>query len=254
MMKCRLLFLLLWVGLVALSCDLFPSNSSDPDDSRGDSQPVDTLDSVVGCDEAEQAAAWLSGEPNAPWRLREQIRFDLRQIRSEWLDSVSAVAIEFLPFGEFSTIMVGVTEPTWSAIKDSTYSAWNALNDLYGLDSAGVELCLGHCWLTLHFAGCQNPSVLARAYDTLPGFAEAYSWGRVGDSPLLLLEQVGDSIVYMFRFADGDCPAGCYYNTYDIFVSIDGRITYHGHIPDRFVPPEPTFGWIRAAWDRYYPR
>jgi len=234
-------------GLLALACDFWSANPLPV------GSPIDTpVDTLVDCDEAEQIAVWFSGELTAPWRLRERVRDNLHAIRTGWQDSVLAVAIQFVPPWRISRVSAGVTGQTWAAIRDDLYDAWDSLNENYGFDSVRYHFCYSVCWLALYFEGCQNPVLLAEAYDTLPGFEYSYASTWFGDRPLLLLHETGSQMTYFFRDAWGDCPAGCIHSTFDIFTTIDNNIVYVGHFGDGQRLPEPWADWLAEAFDRYW--
>jgi len=206
----------------------------------------DTLDAVAGCDEAEQIAAVISGELNAPWELRERVRADLRAIRSGWIDSVPQVAIEFNR--AMSLMGVEVDSATLSAIKDGSYTAWDSLNELYMLDSIFTYHDTHPESFGMYFAGCQNPVPLALAYRDLNGFVDAQPlmfWAMGMD--LLFVNEVADTLVYFFCNDGGHPEYGGESLSFDIFSTIDENIEYHGHFGGDL--PEPWYSLMRDAWE-----
>jgi hypothetical protein len=249
----RIVLPLLITGLLVLACGSSPTYDSDvvpvPIDSNP--APIDSLDTLDGCDEAEQIAMTLSRELHAPWQLRERIRADLHRIRADWIDSVPQVAIEFWPSWPPSRLLVGVSADVYAEILNDDYRDWDSLNEIYGLDSIEFRSIHRFHWLRLQFDGCQNSERLAEAYDSLRGFAYAEPNFWVGDGPRLLALPVGNQMIYFFRNAWGDCPAGCTNSTHDVFSSTADTIVYHGHFSD--IPLEdPWQSLLDEAWNRYY--
>lgn len=104
-------------------------------------------------------------------------------------------------------------DPTWEAIRSGTYTAWDCLNDYFGLESMQLfSLIHGG---SLKLKGIYDTDSLVPLYEQLPGITNAGANYFGGDGPTLcgVIDSSGTHH-YFFDDRRGDCPAGC--GTYDI--------------------------------------
>jgi ligand-binding sensor domain-containing protein len=192
-------------------------------------------------------ALLISGKASAPRELYDRVHTDLAFIRQRWGDSLPIVRnLVFSPPFRAGRIEMSADDDVYIAMQQGRYTAWDSLNELYGL----TGLSFGE-WLNmvfLHFGTRVNPRVLTSAYQGLPGIRWVYpGWGEVGDRPRLYgyLQTSGPS--YLFRDGWGDCPAGCIYSHYWYFQSVGDTVAYLGEFLPSWDSVVPVPGWWTEA-------
>ena len=95
------------------------------------------------------------------------------------------------------------------ALAAGEYSAWDCLNDFYGVSSAQTYDLFGETRATLVLDGIYDIALLAELYAELPEVVSAEADGLVGDGPTICAARDGDRYEYVVDDAGGDCPAGC---------------------------------------------
>lgn len=105
-------------------------------------------------------------------------------------------------------ILFLVDQPTWNAMQGGTYTAWDCLNDYYGLES--LRLSSGLRSGTLMLKGIYDTALLLPLYAQLPGFTSVEVNAFGGDGPTIC-GLIDSSATHHYFFDDrgGDCPAGC---------------------------------------------
>jgi hypothetical protein len=100
------------------------------------------------------------------------------------------------------------------SIRAGQYSAWDCLNDFYGLQ----DLFVGSTYVVITLKGTYDIVELSKLYQKLPGIRSAGS-SRGGDGPTVCAGRNGSTFEYVVDRADGDCPAGCITHEAHAFVS-----------------------------------
>jgi hypothetical protein len=105
---------------------------------------------------------------------------------------------------------MNTTEPAGLAMEAHTYTAWDCLNDFFGVD----EINVGHpqivddWYVSIRLKGRYDMERVSQAYALLPGVSRATPTVAMGDGPTTCAARSG-----------GDCPAGCTETTAYYFVS-----------------------------------
>jgi hypothetical protein len=89
------------------------------------------------------------------------------------------------------------------------YSAWDCLNEAYGLRSLQTTDNFGDTWVWLELDGTYNLPLVAELYAQLPAVVEASENGFAGDGSTLCVARDGERYDYVVDRAGGDCPSGC---------------------------------------------
>lgn len=197
-------------------------------------------------EEAELISLCLSGELIAPHSLYERVLQDLTAIRAEFGNTFEAVrGIGFSPPWMVSYLLMAFHDSAAQLIAAGEYHAWDELNERYHVTDIKIG---GHGLVSLAFDGRLNPHRLAEQYRVLPGarYAEPNLW--IGDGPNVYAGQTDIGFSYLFRYAHGDCLAGCIYNEYWYFVCEQGRPRFIGHWVFRH-EPEPDW-WQEAMLNK----
>jgi hypothetical protein len=133
----------------------------------------------------------------------------IRNARPELAD------VGYFPRSDGKALLVEPNDLTMQSITAKQYTAWDCLNDFYGLES--LEVVAG--WVVLKLKGNYDLELLAGLYESLPGIRSAQPNLGGGDSSTICARRDGSKLEYVVDRAGGDCPAGC--NTHDAhaFVS-----------------------------------
>jgi hypothetical protein len=86
------------------------------------------------------------------------------------------------------------------------YSAWDCLNDFYGLASPPD---VSDAFVVLELEGTYALDVVAPVYAELPGVEQAQPNVVFGDGPTICAARDGEDYEYVVDRRGGDCPAGC---------------------------------------------
>ncbi len=205
----------------------------------------------TGRAEAERLALWLSADLTPPAPLTDRVQEDLQIIRSTYgSEHTWTTGAAFRLPWETGRVVVQADSVTYQAILSGTYDAWDSLNLEYS-EPTVRDLGLS-AFLLLEFAAFTNPEVLRAAYCTLPGLLTCEVDRRGGDSPNVYTREYGDTLKYLFKFAWGDCPAGCWARRYTMVQVYNSTIDVIGSWNPR-TDPEPP--WWPAAVEvlDYYP-
>jgi hypothetical protein len=197
-----------------------------------------------GLTEARLMAMWYAKTLEPPDSLADRFQSDLARVRAEFTGCPSALnGIFFSPPWPLGEVRFLVDSATAHAIADSSYYAWDSLNQALALDSVTVSTWIeGLIYrFNLHFSSFMNPEVVAEAYRSLPGVLDAYAGIFVGEPPSSLWPHVqGDTATYLFKQGWDDCLAGCIYRRF-WFVEVT---------PDtvRFIGTRPDGTGLEPAW------
>lgn len=241
----RIMFALALTALLALACS--DSNLMRPGGGSLNVTPKDNA-------EAELAALWLSGELIAPENLYETIMDDLDTIRTEYADSTTLASIEFTPPWVPSELLLGLTAEGKRKVQAGDYPELEALNRRYRATEVDTSSSLWRNYgaARIEFSGRKHPGVLAGGYGALDDVMWVEPNWLVGDWSCVYPWQIDGGMSYLFRYAWGDCPAGCIHSIFWYFRVIDGNIEYVGRWLESWVDPQPEW-WAeaRAAYRAY---
>ena len=141
------------------------------------------------------------------------------QATYDWVvDDVAAIraldpdlaGIGYFPPHDGKTLALTPTEVAFQSIEAGQYSAWDCLNDFYGLESiVPSPLTITRSFVVLTLEGIYDLPQLAELYGQLPGIERAEANGFGGDGPKICAQRIARGIEYVVDDAGGDCPAGC---------------------------------------------
>jgi len=189
--------------------------------------------------ESEQLTLEATGALTASRLVSERVATELDLIRT---GHPAVASIKALPAWHLQTLLIGFDDPGWAAVQGGTYTAWNALNNVYGVTKIDASYLAPNKVVVLTFAGTYNMPLLAPEYAKLPNVLYAEPNGIVGDGSDVCLSIDGDSHFFIFDAASGDCPAGCTQHTYWGFVvTANSEITELGTWDDSTAAAEPAW-------------
>lgn len=131
----------------------------------------------------------------------DRVIADVRAIRELVPDLAD---IRYFAPHDGKTVILTPNEITYLSIQAGDYSAWDCLNDFYGLES--ME---GDALVLLTLKGRYNMNRVAAIYAQLPGTERADPNWSGGDSATICARRGTSVIEYVFDHAGGDCSAGC---------------------------------------------
>jgi hypothetical protein len=109
---------------------------------------------------------------------------------------------------------------TARSIEAGDYSAWDCLNDFYGVESLEViPNIFGPSLVLITLKGIYDLDRVAEAYRMLPGIEDADPNFGGGDSSTICALRDATRIEYVVDRAGGDCPAGCTTHDAQLFAS-----------------------------------
>ena len=144
-------------------------------------------------------------------------------------DQDSSVSdIHYFPPSDGKGLLLQTDSQTASEMQAGTYTAWNCLNDAYGLQNTIISV--GSVpFVELELEGIYDIERVAKQYAALPGIKSASSNIGGGDGPTICVVRKDDAWHYVFDRASGDCLAGCYEHEYTHFtVSTNGTVSALG--------------------------
>ena len=155
--------------------------------------------------------------------------------------------VDYFAPNDGKTLLLTPNEVTFESIDPGDYSAWDCLNDFYGLESIEPNRAtIGDSHVLLTLKGLYNMNLVGEVYGKLPGIesVEANSFG--GDGPTICAQRSGSTIEYVVDRAGGDCPGGCTTHDAHRFVStaagmIEAREVWS---PDMFETPPDWFSRV----------
>jgi hypothetical protein len=193
--------------------------------------------------EAEQLAIEGSGELVAPEAVYERVVDDLASIRQDFPEVAS---ISAMPSWHMSSFILSLDEEAQALYAADDYHEWDCPNELYVLTA--IE-DFGLDYLLLRFGEKRyGIPLLMEEYLALEHVTYTEPNGFGGDGPDVCLSIDGDTHVYIFDDASGDCPAGCIDHLYRGFsVDASGQITPLGEEQNPASPP-PWWDDACASW------
>jgi hypothetical protein len=117
------------------------------------------------------------------------------------------------------TVVLGLSDEGAQSFAAGRYSAWDCLNDFYGLLGMQSYEVAGSTFVTLELKGIYNLQVLAELYGALPEVQSAEPSYGVGDGSTLCARREGEHYEYVVDRAGGDCPSGCTEHEAHLFAS-----------------------------------
>ena len=229
----------LWLGWCASCAELTPASMPE---STGESMPESVSTLAPAQPIAEVCPRPFGSAEEIASTPREYPGFELLALHLDQ-DAVAATTATYdrlvadilaihasdpslAPIGYFarrSATELVLTPDTQTAerIKTGKYSAWDCLNDFYGLKSMRV-LEYKHpisTFVILTLKGNYNMSLVAGAYRMLPGIVQAEPEGFGGDTSTICAQRSGTNFEYVLHYATGDCQAGCSIHDAHHFVS-----------------------------------
>jgi hypothetical protein len=186
--------------------------------------PVSTAEELAATPRADENLELLalSLEPEritATSETYERVVADVSAIRR--LEPELA-EIGYFPPHDGKTLYLGLTDLAAQSVSAGQYSAWDCLNDVYGLTSITTNDIFGRAYALVELHGIYDIRRLAELYAQLPGVNTAEPDAFGGDGPTLCVKRAGDRYEYVVDQAGGDCPAGCTEHEAHYFVSEAG--------------------------------
>jgi hypothetical protein len=134
--------------------------------------------------------------------------------------------IDYRGADDGKTVVLGLTDIGSQSLAAGQYSAWDCLNDFYGLVGTQSYEAGGTTFVTLELKGIYKIQLLAELYAALPEVQSAEPSYGVGDGPTLCVQRDGDRYQYVVDRAGGDCPSGCTEHEAYLFASdAAGQVT-----------------------------
>ena len=195
--------------------------------------------------EASVIALYLSGELEASESLTNKVLRELAAIRSAFGNDFPITCLEFLPPWVVACVIVAFDDTTHEKVVAGNYHAWDQLNDWCQVTRIDIHEVTCYSYVALYFERLLHPSRLAELYGTLPGVIHSDASRLDGDWPNLYPRMMHSAITYLFRYAWGDCMAGCIYNEYWYFIFEGDQPVFVGHWAPDEDPNEPDW-WEEA--------
>ena len=148
--------------------------------------------------------------------------------------AIRALSPELADIGYFAPhdgkeLFLSLTDIAAQSLAAGDYSAWDCLNETYGLTGIDANDGAGGAYVLIELQGTYDIPQHAQLYAQLPGVRGAEANGFVGDGSTLCAARDGDRYEYVVDRAGGDCPSGCTEHEGHHFVSdAAGQITAQG--------------------------
>ena len=141
----------------------------------------------------------------------QQIAEDLAAIRLEF-PQVSD--LPYWPLASPGEILVRIQDV------EASYGAVDALNRQFGgtFSPSNLPTIMEHDWFLVTFDSLYKITLLADIYSEIPGVLAEPNF-YIGDGSTI----IANPPEYVFRYATGDCPAGCIYQRLLHFRVLDGN-------------------------------
>lgn len=108
------------------------------------------------------------------------------------------------------------------AFEDGQYTAWDCLNEAYGLQDFSAH----DLWVDLTLAGTYNLAMVSERYRQLPGVTAVADIFRSLDGPTICVSREGDRYEYVFDDTGGYCPESCWeHRAYHFASEAPGQVT-----------------------------
>jgi hypothetical protein len=195
--------------------------------------------------EASLIALCLSGELEAPEFLSNEVLIELATIRSIFGDDYPITRLEFMPPWVVGCLIVVFDDTTAEKVANGEYQAWDQLNHWCQVTKINIYEEPRHNFVKLNYEKLMHPNRLGELYQNLPGVIHSHANYLEGDWPNVYPRKMDGTMTYLFRYAWGDCPAGCIYNEYWYFIFEGDRPLYVGHWVPYYGPELPKW-WEEA--------
>lgn len=132
---------------------------------------------------------------------------------------------------------------TTERIRRNEYSAWDCLNEFYGLESLELsDFKLIDETVRVRLKGIYNMPTIAALYAQLPGIKSARADSYGGDGSRICTSRDGSTFTYVFDERGGDCPAGCTeHNAHAFRSTAPGQVeaigAWNDHDRSKLTPP-----------------
>ncbi len=229
---CRSAFILLLLSLLSAGC----YKSSAPYNNNHQYTFEDRA-------EADVIAICLSGAITAPQGLSRRVLADLAEIRSRFGEEFGQInAIRFKAPWDPSRVTLHFDSETSQLVAKGQYHAWDELNQRFQVSN--IEL--REDYAKLSFKGQLHAHRVSELYEELPGIRYANMAFLMDGSRLYPSGQEMSEMRYLFKYAWGDCEAGCIMGEFWYFiVSASGETRFVGNW-DPYKEPQVPDWWADA--------
>jgi len=151
--------------------------------------------------------------------------------------------VQYFATDDGKSLSLTPTELTFQSIESGDYSAWDCLNEFYGLQSIQMQRFefIGSSFVQLTLKGLYNLDRLATLYAQLPGISSEVP-NRGGDASTICAIRNGSRYEYVVDRRGGDCPAGCTTHEASAFTSTTpGVVEPLGSWDSRANPTSPEW-------------
>lgn len=226
------------------------SDSPTQPDNPPSYQPPDLSKTPRENSEAEIAAMVLSHEIVAPQWLYERIASDFDSIRARFGDSLPVRSVHFNPIWMPSSLGAKIIASELDDSATGGRKMFDSLNQAYRMTAVDT-FTFDSGWINLSFEGILNSVCLVDIYSKVRGIKVLYPNIHIGDNPEIYIYPVGDTFLYFFCDAWGDCPAGCIQSKFYYFRTWRDRprhrVDYIGSYQPDWDHPELAPSWFDTA-------
>jgi phage tail protein X len=176
---------------------------------------------------------------------------DINAIRAA---NPSLADVGFYPRSDGKGVQLLPDEITAESIRRREYSAWDCLNEFYGLETLDARDLGSGLSVFIRLKGIYDMRVVANVYRRLPGITKTQASGYgFGDSSTICAKRDGATITYVIDRRGGDCPAGCTTSDAYAFRSTEpGEIQLLGHASSGLSTEPPNNASPAAAAAEWY--
>jgi len=164
---------------------------------------------------ARYAAKILSLETNGEINLNEDnynLIYDQLIVLESTYSEIRDTYVR--PSWALDRLLVKLDPEADSNYKIGNYTEWDQTNEKYSLSIISDS----SFWYMLVFNSEYNTRLLSEVYKSIPGILWVSPDSAFGDGTDICLEKKGDSNLYIFDLASGDCEAGCISHTYHSYI------------------------------------
>jgi hypothetical protein len=180
--------------------------------------PLGTAAEIAATPRADESLEMLalrvdSGRVTASEETYARVGADIAAIRGAQPELAD---IGHFPRDDGKALLLALDDLTALSFAKHEYTAWDCLNDFYGLESL-EPVSASYALLTLK--GNYDLELLAGLYLQLPGIRGASANQSGGNGPTICARRAGSNVEYVFDRASGDCLAGCIDHDAHAFLS-----------------------------------
>lgn len=221
------------------------------------SNPSDTLENRLLLSpredaEAEALALLYSGDLVAPEALYQTITKGLVTLRKSIPDSLKNLRdIHYNPRVAISAIQPLMTSEAKDLIRKGEYTEWDSLNAVFGTtvtDTLAITIYDSKkefFWVTLKATDRLSPCLMGKMYEKMDGVAIMNTVAGGLDGPSLYYGVKDGRDFFLIRDAFGDCPSGCAYARFYLFVKSGNRYTLESNWLHNYTTETPQ--WLKEA-------